>query len=126
MDEMEDGDVCRRTEGKRSRPRHPPTRTTGWGVEREESTHREERADVYTTPGPGKPQTSTFHHWKLYPGYSMDGLTRRRRGCGIDKNPSHPPDAELKPTLGKQGGGFFQLSSEGYKAINNRDPGQRS
>ena len=76
----------------------------GVGVEGKESTHREDGADVYTTPGPGKPQTSTFHHWKLYPWHSMDGPIRRRRDCGTGKNPSHPPDAELKPTLGMQGG----------------------
>lgn len=60
------------------------------------------------------------------PGYSMDGLTRRRSGCGIDKNPSHPPDAELKPALGMQGGASSDSFTEGNKAINNWDPGQRS
>jgi len=52
IDETEDGGVCRGTQRKRSLPRHPPKRTTGWGVGGEEKTHREEGADVYTTPGP--------------------------------------------------------------------------
>ena len=45
--------------GSRSPPKHPPM---GVGVKREKNGQGEERIDIYTTSGPGKSQTSRFHH----------------------------------------------------------------
>ena len=45
--------------GRESLLRYPPMRV---GVKREKNGQGEERIDIYTMSGPGKSQTSRFHH----------------------------------------------------------------